>query len=58
MEQIIKLNEQDIVQIISNYFNVDRNKVTLKVDMKWEGYGPMEHKVHKATATVKIDTAI
>lgn len=53
MERIIKLNENDIIQVIANHFDVDRKNVTLTIDVSYEGYGSAEHKVYKASATVK-----
>lgn len=53
MEKIIRLDEDDIIQIIANSFNVDQDKVDLKIVTNWEGYGPMEKQVHRARVTIK-----
>ena len=52
MEKLIKLNERDIIQVIADHFDVDRNHVCLKIDRTWEGYGPAEHEVYKISAFV------
>lgn len=53
MKKIIRLDEDDIIQIIANSFNVDQDKVDLEIVTNWEGYGPMEKQVHRARVTIK-----
>lgn len=53
MERLIKLNEWDIVQVIADHYDVGHDKVALKLETTYEGCGPMEQPVCKATAIVR-----
>ena len=53
MEKIFRLNEQDIIQVLAEHFNVDRANVCLIIKSKTEGYGPTEHQVPKVSAVIK-----
>ncbi len=53
MEQFRKLNEQDIIQALADHYNVDRDRVRLKIENRWEGHGPTEHKVPTASAIIR-----
>lgn len=53
MERFIKLNEQDIIQALADHYNVDRDRVRLKIESRWEGYGPTEHQVPTVSAIIQ-----
>lgn len=54
MKKQICLTEDDIRQIISNAFDVDKNKVNLETYTDIEGYGTGEHRVTRLKATVEV----
>lgn len=53
MEKLLKLDGNDIIQVLADHFNVDRGKVCLTIKSKTEGYGPTEHQVLEVSAVIK-----
>lgn len=53
MEKITELNSQDIMQVIADHFNIDVEKVWLKIKARSVGYGCSERDVYDVIAIVK-----
>lgn len=53
MEKLLRLDEQDIIQVLADHFDVDRANVCLTIKSKTEGYGPTEHQVPEVSAVIK-----
>lgn len=56
MEKLLKLDGNDIIQVLADHFNVDRANVCLTIKVETEGYGPAEHQVPKVNAVIKEGT--
>ena len=53
MEKLLRLDDQDIIQVLADHFNMDRANVNLTVKMETEGYGPTEHQFPEVSAVIK-----
>lgn len=54
MKCTLELNQEDIRQIIANQFKVDLPYVNVTTKKQSKGYGPTEHDVYEAAATLDI----
>ena len=52
MQTIIKLNEDDMINIIANHYQVDKSNVKIRVEQECVGYGIGEHMEPFVFATV------
>ena len=52
MRTIVELSQKDIVKILAKHFDIDESSVTISMKESWEGQGPMERKVHVASARI------
>lgn len=53
MERTFELNENDIINIIAEKFNVSADHVKLHIKIFTEGYGCIEHRKLHLRATIK-----
>jgi hypothetical protein len=53
MEKLLRLDEQYIIQVLADHFDVGRANVCLTIKSKTEGYGPTEHQVSEVSAVIK-----
>lgn len=53
MKKFTKLNERDIIQILADYYNADRDQVRLKIENRLKGYGPTKRRVPKVIAIIQ-----
>lgn len=58
MRTVTQLNQDDVKQILANYFNVDIYKVKLCIAKDYEGIGSMEHEMSRIIAEVEVNEII
>lgn len=54
MKHVYQLDENDIIQVLANYYNCDRKDVTLTINHVCAGTDPSGHLDHKVEAEVKV----
>lgn len=53
METIIKLNKEDVIKIIAEYFEVDKSKVNVELYTTTAGYGIYEYEITDLKVEIK-----
>lgn len=53
MEQIIKLNSNDIAHLIAKEFNAKDEQVSVYLEKVYRGYGLGEHEEYVVAATIR-----
>lgn len=58
MEQIIKLDKEDIKKIIVEKFNVSEEVIKVATEKVYRGYGPNEYAVEEPCVTILIKSGV